>query len=485
MNAIPARVAGVRELAMVVPTPDGVRNPLVLAAAAIAGIDRGVHDRRRACDRGTRLRYRDDPRGRQDRRSRQRLCCRGQAPGVRHGRHRHDRRPVRDPGALRRIDRSRLDRDGPVLAGRARRTRAGDPALARCRLARRGRGVDRAADRRHAAARGDRDLARGSWRADRVRDLEEACDIVDRIAPGAPRTRGRRPGAAGRREIRHAGAIFCGRWSSEAIGDYCAGPNHVLPTMRTARFSSPLGVYDFQKRSSVIEVSAAGARTLGRIAATLARGERLEAHARSAEYRVDASVDHDADVDAARLAAGLVRPDVQAMAAYHVPPASGLLKLDAMENPWPLPEPLRAELGARLAEVALNRYPAADYSGAQGGDPCAASGCRPARRLVLGNGSDELISMLVNRSHRAQGGGPRRRWPSFVMYAMSPRIARQPFRRRAARGRVRARPAGDARGDRRSISRRWSSSPIRTTRLAAPSSARTLPRSSRTRPGWS
>ena len=86
-------------------------------------------------------------------------------------------------------------------------------------------------------------------------------------------------------KLRHAGAIFLGRWSSEAIGDYCAGPNHVLPTSGTSRFSSPLGVYDFQKRSSLVGVSRAGARTLGRLASNLARGEGLYAHAKSAEYR--------------------------------------------------------------------------------------------------------------------------------------------------------------------------------------------------------
>ena len=86
--------------------------------------------------------------------------------------------------------------------------------------------------------------------------------------------------------IRHAGAIFLGHHASESLGDYCAGPNHVLPTSRTARFSSPLGVYDFQKRSSIIAISQPGARTLGPIAATLARAEGLEAHARSAEMRL-------------------------------------------------------------------------------------------------------------------------------------------------------------------------------------------------------
>jgi len=95
-------------------------------------------------------------------------------------------------------------------------------------------------------------------------------------------------------KIRHAGAIFLGRESSEALGDYCAGPNHVLPTSRTARFSSPLGVYDFQKRSSVIRVSRKAAARLGKVAAELARGEGLVAHAKSAEYRVPENSRRDA-----------------------------------------------------------------------------------------------------------------------------------------------------------------------------------------------
>ena len=122
----------------------------------------------------------------------------------------------------------------------------------------------------------------------RVRDLDEACEIANRIAPEHLEISTDEPQRWADR-IRHAGAIFLGRYASEAIGDYCAGPNHVLPTMRTARFSSPLGVYDFQKRSSLIEVSADGARTLGPIASTLARGEGLQAHARSAELRYESS----------------------------------------------------------------------------------------------------------------------------------------------------------------------------------------------------
>jgi histidinol dehydrogenase len=120
-----------------------------------------------------------------------------------------------------------------------------------------------------------------------VRDLDEACEIANRIAPEHLELAVADAEALLPR-IRHAGAIFLGHFASESLGDYCAGPNHVLPTSRTARFSSPLGVYDFQKRSSVIKVSSAGAGTLGRVAATLARAEGLEAHAQSAEWRLAA-----------------------------------------------------------------------------------------------------------------------------------------------------------------------------------------------------
>jgi len=121
----------------------------------------------------------------------------------------------------------------------------------------------------------------------RTDTLAQACDIVNRIAPEHLELSVRDPQAL-LPQIRHAGAIFLGAYSSESLGDYCAGPNHVLPTARTARFSSPLGVYDFQKRSSLIQVSQAGAQTLGRIAATLATGEGLHAHAASATLRLDA-----------------------------------------------------------------------------------------------------------------------------------------------------------------------------------------------------
>jgi histidinol dehydrogenase len=120
----------------------------------------------------------------------------------------------------------------------------------------------------------------------RVRDLDHACAIANRVAPEHLELAVADP-AALLPKIRHAGAIFVGHHASESLGDYCAGPNHVLPTGRTARFSSPLGVYDFQKRSSLLALSAAAARTLGPVAATLARGEGLVAHARSAELRCE------------------------------------------------------------------------------------------------------------------------------------------------------------------------------------------------------
>jgi histidinol dehydrogenase len=121
----------------------------------------------------------------------------------------------------------------------------------------------------------------------RVRSLDEACDLVNRIAPEHLELSVAKPDAL-LKKIRHAGAIFLGRESSEALGDYCAGPNHVLPTSRTARFSSPLGVYDFQKRSSLIRISRKAATKLGKVASELARGEGLIAHAKSAEFRMKA-----------------------------------------------------------------------------------------------------------------------------------------------------------------------------------------------------
>ncbi len=119
-----------------------------------------------------------------------------------------------------------------------------------------------------------------------TRDMEEACELSNQIAPEHLEISSLQP-QRWEPLLRHAGAIFLGRYASESLGDYCAGPNHVLPTGSTARFSSPLGVYDFQKRSSLIEVTESGARKLGRVASVLARGEGLEAHARAAEMRME------------------------------------------------------------------------------------------------------------------------------------------------------------------------------------------------------
>ena len=118
-----------------------------------------------------------------------------------------------------------------------------------------------------------------------AQDLDDACAIANQIAPEHLELSVAQP-EAWAKKIRHAGAIFLGAYTSESLGDYCAGPNHVLPTSRSARFSSPLGTYDFQKRSSLIQVSATGAQTLGKTASLLAHGEGLTAHARAAELRL-------------------------------------------------------------------------------------------------------------------------------------------------------------------------------------------------------
>ena len=123
----------------------------------------------------------------------------------------------------------------------------------------------------------------------KVRDMQQAIEVANRIAPEHLELSVEDP-QAWLPQIRHAGAIFMGRHTSEALGDYCAGPNHVLPTSGTARFSSPLGVYDFQKRSSIIFCSEQGASELGKTASVLARGESLSAHARSAEYRIQSDL---------------------------------------------------------------------------------------------------------------------------------------------------------------------------------------------------
>jgi histidinol dehydrogenase len=286
MSAVAAKVAGVPELIMVTPTPEGVLNALVLAAAAMAGVDRifrvGGAQAIGALAYGT-----------------------GVIPAV-------DK--IVGPGnayvaaAKRRVF-GRVGIDmvaGPsevlVIADRTAHadwiamdlfSQAEHDEIAQAILLSPDEAlIDAVAAsmRRQLESMPRRAIIEASLAARgaliRVRDLDEACEIANRIAPEHLELAVADPEAL-LPKIRHAGAIFLGHHASESLGDYCAGPNHVLPTSRTARFSSPLGVYDFQKRSSVIVVSREGAQSLGPIAATLARAEGLEAHARSAEWRLD------------------------------------------------------------------------------------------------------------------------------------------------------------------------------------------------------
>jgi histidinol dehydrogenase len=285
MNAIPAEVAGVGEIVMVVPTPRGERNPLVLAAAAVAGVDRvftiGGAQAVGALAHGT-----------------------ATVPAV-------DK--ITGPGnayvasAKRRVF-GKVGIDmiaGPseilVLADGTTPpdwvamdlfSQAEHDELAQSILLSPDAAyLDRVAEAIERLLPGmpRREVIRASLEGRgaliHTRSMDEACAISNRIAPEHLEISSADPH---RWEplLRHAGAIFLGAYTSESLGDYCAGPNHVLPTSGTARFSSPLGVYDFQKRSSLIEVSAAGAQVLGPIAAELAYGEGLQAHAQAAELRL-------------------------------------------------------------------------------------------------------------------------------------------------------------------------------------------------------
>ena len=286
MNAIPARVAGVGEIIMVVPTPDGVVNDLVLAAAAIAGVDR--------------------------------VFCVGGAQAVGSLAYGTETIPAVD----------KIVGPGNIFVATAKREVFGtvgidmiagpseilvicdgqtDPDWIAMDLFSQAEHDEQAqsilispdAAFLDAVEKSINALLPTMERADIIRtsmtdraaliqvaDLKEAAAVSNRIAPEHLELSVENPEAM-LEDIRHAGAIFMGRYTAEALGDYCAGPNHVLPTSGTARFSSPLGVYDFQKRSSIIGFSAPGADRMGRVASVLARGEGLTAHARSAEYRVN------------------------------------------------------------------------------------------------------------------------------------------------------------------------------------------------------
>jgi histidinol dehydrogenase len=280
MNAIPAKVAGVREVVMVSPNPD----PLVLAAAAIAGVDRviviGGAQAVAALAYGTRSVPRVDkivgPGNAFVAEAKRQVF--GQV-GIDMIAGPSEILVIGDGGtpadwvAMDLFSQAEHDElaQAILLSPNASYLNAVEKEIKRLIVAMPRRKII-------AASLG----ARGALI--HTRSLAEACEISNRIAPEHLELSVAKPRAL-LPKLRHAGAIFLGRWSSEAIGDYCAGPNHVLPTSGTARFSSPLGVYDFQKRSSLIGVSRQGARKLGKLASTLARGEGLFAHARSAEYR--------------------------------------------------------------------------------------------------------------------------------------------------------------------------------------------------------
>jgi histidinol dehydrogenase len=285
MNALPAKVAGVAEIIMVVPTPDGVKNPMVLAAAAIAGVTRvigiGGAQAVAALAYGTETIAPVDkivgPGNAYVAAAKRRVFG---TVGI---------DMIAGPSEILVICDGSTDPDWVAmdLFSQAEHDELAQ-AILLCPDAAYIAQVE-ASIAKLLPTMPRQDVIRTSL-AERgalvkVRDMAEACDIANAIAAEHLEISAENPQQWAER-IRHAGAMFLGRFSSEALGDYCCGPNHVLPTSRTARFSSPLGVYDFQKRSSLIQVSQAGAQTLGKIAAELAYGEGLQAHARSAEMRL-------------------------------------------------------------------------------------------------------------------------------------------------------------------------------------------------------
>ena len=286
MNAIAAKVAGVSELIMVTPTPDGVINNTVLAAAALAGVDRvfriGGAQAIGALAYGTAsIPAVDKIVGPGNEYV---AAAKRQVFGV------VGIDMVAGPSEILVIADGTANPDWVAmdLFSQAEHDEIAQAIL----LCPDQHFIDKvfASIEKQIVNMPRADIVRASL-ANRgalihVRDLVEACNISNQIAPEHLELAVADPNVL-LPHIRHAGAIFMGLHSSESLGDYCAGPNHVLPTSGTARFSSPLGVYDFQKRSSIIQVSAAGAQTLGRVAATLARAEGLEAHAQSAQYRFE------------------------------------------------------------------------------------------------------------------------------------------------------------------------------------------------------
>ena len=286
MNAIPAKVAGVGELIMVVPTPDGEKNQLVLAAACLAGVDRvfaiGGAQAVAALAYGTARVPQVDkivgPGNAYVATAKRRVFG---IVGI---------DMVAGPSEILVVSDGSGNADWVAmdLFSQAEHDELAQSILICTDAAfidRVQASIDKLLPTMPRKAVIETSLTnRGAFIL--VRDLQEAIAIANRVAPEHLELSLADPDPWVE-HIHHAGAIFIGHYTSESLGDYCAGPNHVLPTSGSARFSSPLGVYDFQKRTSLIKVSRAGAQTLGRIASTLAHGEGLPAHAKSAEYRLE------------------------------------------------------------------------------------------------------------------------------------------------------------------------------------------------------
>ncbi|MFC5459915.1 histidinol dehydrogenase [Massilia niabensis] len=288
MNAIPAQVAGVKDIVMVVPTPDGVKNQMVLAAAAIAGVTRvitiGGAQAVGALAYGTETIPAVDkivgPGNAYVAAAKRRVFG---TVGI---------DMIAGPSEILVLCDGTTDPDWVAmdLFSQAEHDELAQ-AILLCPdadyIAQVEASIHKLLPTMPRAETITTSLTdRGALV--KVRDMAEACAIANDIAAEHLEISAENP-QQWADQIRHAGAMFLGRFSSESLGDYCCGPNHVLPTSRTARFSSPLGVYDFQKRSSIIHVSEAGAQTLGKVAAELAYGEGLQAHARSAELRLKQS----------------------------------------------------------------------------------------------------------------------------------------------------------------------------------------------------
>lgn len=285
MNAIPAHVAGVGEIIMVVPTPKGEKNALVLAAAYVAGVTRaftiGGAQAVAALAYGTQTVPKVDkitgPGNAYVASAKKRVFG---TVGI---------DMIAGPSEILVLADGSTPADWVAmdLFSQAEHDELAQSILL-CPDAAYIDQVQAAIDRLLPDMPRAEIIAKslsGRGALIHTRSMEEACEISNRIAPEHLEVSSREP-HKWEPLLRHAGAIFLGAYTSESLGDYCAGPNHVLPTSGTARFSSPLGVYDFQKRSSLIEVSEAGAQVLGKIAAELAYGEGLQAHARAAEMRL-------------------------------------------------------------------------------------------------------------------------------------------------------------------------------------------------------